>query len=344
MNNEKFYQKTDELVKKVISEMKDGKRSTGIEFSDDIQNGKTTIKEMIGTSDGAEEFVQKVTYSAYQGREGEPLLYQPIYQTKIDSNFPETLIENEFGPVNVVFLEKLEGGEVKFGELGAGQKKTISFVTWAAGVEYSEDIIEYNKTWDINDIAVEFGEKYNKLLNWLHLSPIIGGTYTTTGGGIPAQLAAQNLGTAQEIAFNTDVETTLRDAISVLPKGTIVLANSADQFLLEDAIFGSLYADLKTPTAVQRQIKPSNIIYYDGDAFSVGEEDYTYPGVTAGEIYLITPDKKNFVEYIKHDLRVEAGDGDLSRLIVTQVVGRARRAQLVSLGTKYGAVKVHITT
>jgi soluble cytochrome b562 len=334
-------------VMKRISEMKEDKTVKGIDFSDEVKEDRHGIEEMIGTSDGAAEFLQKVTYDSYQGREAINLLYSPIYTTKSDANFPQVLIENEFGPVSVVFLEKFEGGEVKFGTLEPGQKKIINFTTWAAGVEYDEDILEYNQTWKVTEIGTAFGESYNKLLNHLHLWPIINGSYTTTGGDIEDQRLAQNgdintPGIAQEIEFDTDIETTLRDAITVLPKGAIVLANPGDKFEIEDAIYGSLYADLKTPSAVRRQINPDNIIYYEGSSVVVGGKEYVYGGVTVGTLFLIAPDKKNFIEYIKHDLRVDSNDGDLSRLIISQVVGRARRAQLVVLGTKFGAVKVNI--
>jgi len=314
-----------------------------LDWSNELRDGETTLREMIGTDDGAKEFVEKTTYAMYAGREAIPLLYKGLYYLRSDSSLPKTLTEMEMGPVSVVFLEKLEGGEVKFGTLEAGEEVTVNLKTFAAGIEYSEDIVEYNQFWRVDDIGAAFGESYNKLLNHMHLYPIIDGTYVTTGANVAAQKVAQEDDeTAQLIAFDTDIETTLRNAITVLPAGTIILANSADRFRLEDAIFGSLYSDDKTPTAVRRQISPSDIIYYDGEDVTVGGKEYEYGGATAGTIHLIAPDKKNFGEYVKHDLRVDSGDGDLSRLIVTQVVGRARRGLLVVVGGKKGAVEVAI--
>lgn len=334
-----------ELALKVISEMKAGQRTTGVDFTDEIKSGKQTIKEMIGTDDGAAEFVQKVTYDLYQGREAVPLLYKDLYSTLTDANFPKTMTAKEFGPVQVVFLEKYEGGEVKFGVLGPGVEKVVSFVTYAAGIEYDEDILEYNQTWRLSEIGIAFGEAYNKLLNHLHLSPIISASYVTTGGGLAAQKVAQkgdyvNGGTAQLIAWDTDLPTTLRNALQVFPKGTWLLINSADRYMIEDAIAASMYADT-TPSVVKQQLSPSRIIAYDGDEVEVGGKTYTYAGVTSGYAYLIYP-KKYFREYIKHDLRVDSDDGDLSRLILSQVVGRARRAVYTSVGNEYGAVKIDI--
>lgn len=345
---EQFAKEAEVLAKTVIAEMKSGKRTTGLEWSEDLGAGKTTLKEMIGTDDGAREFIEKTTFDVYQGRESVPLLYKGIYRTQTDANFPKTMTTEEFGPVEVVFLEKLEGEEVVFGTLGAGVEKVVRFVTYAAGIEYDEDILEWNQTWRVSEISVAFGESYNKLLNHIHLYPIVAGSYTTTGGGLAAQKTAQEGtysagGTAQLIAFDTDVATTLRNALSVLPRGTIILANTADAYKLEDAIAGAMLADA-SPSVVKRTLNAANIIFYDGDEVTVGEKTYTYTGVTAGYCYLIVPGGRNFREYIKHDLRVDSGDGDLSRLILSQVVGRARRAVLATLGTKYGAVKVDIAS
>lgn len=336
------------LALKIISEMKSGARENGLDFADEVKAGVHTIKEMIGTDDGAAEFVEKITYDLYQGREAVPLLYKSIYATLSDPNFPKVLDMNEFGPVEVVFVEKFEGGEVLFGALGPGVNKVVRFHTYAAGVEYDEDIVEYNQTWRVAQIGEAFGSAYNKLLNHMHLYPIINGSYTTTGGGLTAQKTAQEgdvetetAPVAQLVAFDTDASTTFRNALTVLPAGSIILANSADQFLIEDAIAGSMYADA-TPSVVKRRLSPSNVIYYDGTTITVGRKTYTYGGVTAGFCYLISGAKQNFKEFIKHDLRVDSRDGDLSRLILSQVVGRARRAVWAQLGGALGVVKVDL--
>lgn len=331
----------EKLAKQVISEMKTGKRKTGLEWAPDLSAGKVTLKEMIGTDDGAREFIEKTTFDLYSGREAVALLYGSIYRSQTDANFPKSMTLDEMGPVEVVFLEKFEGGEVKFGNLAAGTEKVVSFKTYAAGIEYDEDILEWNQTWRVSEINIAFGEAYNKLLNHLHLNPIIGGSYTTTDGSIAAQKEAQKDGTAQLVAFNTDVATTLRDALQVLPKGAIILANSSDQFKLEDAIAGAMLADT-SPSVVKRMLSMSNVIFYDGEEVTVGNKTYEYAGVTAGFIYLIVPGGRNFREYIKHDLRVDSGDGDLSRLVISQIVGRSRRAVAATLGTKYGAIKIDI--
>lgn len=349
MNLKQVAEQAAVAAQKRIAEMKaDGvkiSRSTPIaELNAEVLSGAVRLDEMIGTSDGSAEFLEKITYDLYQGREQVDLLYKPLYQERVDANFPKTLVAEEFGPVQVVFLQKFEGGEVKFGTLAPGTEKVVTFATYAAGVEYDEDILEYNQTWRVTEIGVAFGEAYNKLLNHLHLSPIIAGSYTTTGGGLAAQKAKQEAETspaAQLIAFATDVKTTLSNAIQVLPKGTYIIANSGDKIALENAILGDILSDSVTPGVVKRTLSPDRIIYYDGATVKVGGKTYTYTGVAAGFCYLVVP-QTQFVEYIKHDLRVDSGDGDLSRLIIAQVVGRARRAVFAALTGANGAVKVDI--
>jgi hypothetical protein len=328
------------LASSIIADIQAGKRQTGIEWGDSLREGKVTLKEMIGTDDGSSEFVEKVTYDLYQGREAVPLLYRDVYNTVSDPNFPQTMTAKEFGPVQVVFLQKYEGGEVKFGTIGPEVEKVVQIVTYAAGLEYDEDILEFNQTWRLSEIGEAFGEAYNKLLNHIHLYPIISGSYTTTGGGLAGQKAAQEAGTAQLVAWTTNLETTLRNALTVLPRGTKMLINSADRFVVEEAIAGSMYDDF-SPSLVKRKLSSADIIEYDGDEVEVGGKTYTYTGVSAGFMYLLVP-KRMFKEYVKHDLRVDSDDGDLSRLILSQVVGRARRGVFAALGSKYGAIKVDI--
>lgn len=327
-----------EVAETLVKEMADTGKMTPVEFSDDV-----VIKEMIGTDDGSREFIEKVTYDAFTGRENVPLLYKDIYTTVTDANFPKTFTVKEFGPIQTVFLKKLEGGEVKFGAMGSGPEKAVSFETWAAGIEYDEDIAEWNQTWRVSDIGVSFGESYNKLLNHLHLSPIISGTYVTTGGGLSAQKAKQEHATtaaAQLIAYDTSIVKTLTNALTVLPKGSIILHNSFDAFALQTALASDMLADL-TPGPAKKALSNAKFIAYDGETVDVGGQTYTYDGVAQGFIYLLVP-KTNFKEYIKHDLRVDSADGDLSRLILAQVVGRARRAQLAGLSGAFGAVKIDI--
>lgn len=326
---------------RIIGEMKAGSRADGILWSDEVAAGTATIQEMIGTGDGTQSFLEKTTYDAYQGREATPLLYKEIYTTREDATFPKLMTAREYGPVQVVFVEKFEGGEVKFGELAPGTEKVVRFHTYAAGLEWSEDMVEYNEFWSLTDASVAFGENYNKLLNHMHLSPIITGTYATTGSTADSQKTAQKDGTAQLIAWSTNFVTTMERAMAVLPAGSIILHNSSDQIYFDRQVATDLLDTIGTPGPVKSKWSTYKFIAYDGEEVIVGDRTYVYGGVPAGYIFIITP-KKNFVEYIKHDLRIDSGNADISRLIVDQMVGRARRAVFAAVGGKTGAIKVDI--
>jgi hypothetical protein len=342
MNIRELSAKAQGEVLSIVGEMKAGKRDHGIEWGDDVQNGKVAIQEMIGTGDGAQDFLEKTTYDAYQGREAVELLYKDIYSTREDATFPKVMTAKEYGPIQVVFVEKFEGGEVKFGELGPGVEKVVRFHTYAAGLEWSEDMVEYNEFWSLTDASISFGENYNKLLNHLHLSPIITASYATTGGGTQAQADAQKDGTAQLVAFDTDIPTTLETAFTVMPRGSILLHNDIDAIYLERQIAADILDD-GTPGPIKRRFGTLKLLTYAGEEVQVGDRTYTYGGVPAGFAFLITP-KKNFVEYIKHDLRLDSGNADVSRLIVDQMVGRARRAVFAAVGGKDGAIKIDLRT
>ncbi len=326
-----------EVQKELVAEMakNDGKVPV-IEFADKVE-----IREMLGTDSGPREFIEKVTYTAYQGREAVPLVYTGIYRKVTDSNLPKSLTEEQFGPLQAVFLKHWEGGEVKFGALGAGESKTVSITTWATGLEYNEDIVEFNETWRVSEIAVAFGEAYNKLLNHLHLGPILTASYDATAESVALKKVKQEAGTAVEVDFNTSIADTLRDALQILPAGSYVIHNSADTHAINEAIAGDMHSD-NSPTQVKSTFGGATYLAYDGDSVTVGSKTYDYAGVSAGELFFLVP-KRQFVEYEKHGLRIDSDDGDLSRLVLAQVIGRTRRGVLATIGGKQGVVKVNLT-
>lgn len=302
------------------------------------------IQEMITTADGGSAFVQKVTYEVYDARDAVPLVYTDFYQVINDRNLPKLLEINKLGPSQVIFLEKMEGGEVRFGVQKPGTKATVKIITYAAGFEVTEDMIEYNQLFDITDLAREMGEVYNYLLNHIHMSPIITGTYTTTAGGLVAQKKAQIKGTAQLIAFSTDLKTTLRNALTMLPFGTNwkAVINSVDLTSTLDTIGTYVNAD-QSASVVKRTFTADKFVAYDGVDIEVGDKTYTYAGVTAGDLYLVSTAKRNYKSYVKHDLIIDAGNADLSRLIEEQQVGRARIGVAAQNGGRYGTVKVKLS-
>jgi hypothetical protein len=300
------------------------------------------VAEMIGTGDVPTEFLETVQYNLEEGREQVPLIYKPIYDTTSQRDLPEVVVRKSPGSASVVFLRKYSGGEVVFGDLEAGEESLVRIYTWAAGLEFDEDFVEYNKLYDISRLARVFGTNYNKLLNHLHLAPFTtSAAFVTTGSSATSQKAAQVAGTPQLIPAQATLADTFRRALEVLPQGTIVLHNSADTYAIEDAIAGDYLSDDRTPSSTKRRLDAANFIVYDGTTIVVGGKTYTYAGVAPGEAYLIVP-KQNYEELEKHDLITDTREGSFTRLILSQTIGRTRRGVFAAHGGDTGAVKIDL--
>jgi len=280
---------------------------------------KKPVKEMITTSQGSMDLLEKVRIDVDFGLADTPLLYQPLYEF-IPGPFPGGVVQLNENTLqaNVVFLEKFEGGEVVFGTLAKGVPATVAIQTYAAGFEWTEDMIEFDKTWEITLNNRAFGRAYNFLLNHLHLSPILAFSYAAAN-----QTAASAVGaTLQEKTLNT-----FRDAyvtaVQATPQRTpsVILANEANRFQIEDALLTPVRDALGNPLP---RVPVDTIIYYNGETVTNGVKSYVYPGVTAGKCYFIMP-KMKLKELVHHDLRIDLGPADISRLIEGQQVGRARR-------------------
>src|SRR4029078_8989766 len=123
---------------------------------------KRPVGEMITTSQGLMDLVEKVRIDVGFGPGDVPLLYNPIYET-VNGPFPGRAVqvgENTL-QADVVFLEKFEGGEVEFGTLQRCVPATIPLQTYAAGFEWTEDMEEWDMTWDFELVNRAFGRAYN---------------------------------------------------------------------------------------------------------------------------------------------------------------------------------------
>src|SRR5262245_39536297 len=107
-----------------------------------------SISEMITTSQGAMDLLEKVRIDIDVGLAEVPLLYQPLYE-RINGPFPGGSVQiggDVVFDANVVFLEKFEAGEIIFGSLAkAGVPSFVPISTYAAGFEWTEDMIEYDR-------------------------------------------------------------------------------------------------------------------------------------------------------------------------------------------------------
>jgi hypothetical protein len=280
---------------------------------------KKPVSEMITTSQGSMDLLEKVRIDVEFGLADVPLVYQPVYDT-IAGPFPGGVVQLNENTLEgrVVFLQHFEGGEIIFGTLAKGVPVNIAIATYAAAFEWTEDMIEFDKTWDITLNNRAFGRAYNYLLNHLHLSPILSYTYTAQN-----QTAANATGaTLQEKTLLT-FQAAYKSAVLATPQRTpsVLVANEGNRFQIEDALLTPVRDTQGNPLP---RVPLDTIIYYNGATVNNGVKNYVYPGVTAGKCYFIFP-KQRFKELVHHDLRIDIGPPDISRLIEGQQVGRARR-------------------
>lgn len=285
------------------------------------------VSEMITTSDGAMDLLDKVRIDIDVGLAEVPVLYTPLYE-RVNGPFPGGTVQiggDVVFDANVVFLEKFEAGEIVFGTLAkAGVPSFVPISTYAAGFEWTEDMIEYDRSYEISMNSRAFGRAYNYLLNHLYLSPILAYTYAA-GNKTAAVTGNGSLQANTLIGF----QQAYRSAATAIPQRvpSWILANEADRFQIEDALLTPVIDANGNPL---RRVPVEGIIYYNGATVTNGIKSFVYPGVTAGKCYFIMP-RMRLKELVHHDLRIDIGPADISRLIEGQQVARARRGAYLDL-------------
>jgi hypothetical protein len=294
------------------------------------------VSEMITTSTGAMDLLEKVRIDIQVGLAEIPLLYQPLYE-RVNGPFPGGSVQingDVLFDANVVFFQKFEAGEIVFGTLArTGAPTFVPINTYAAGFEWTEDMLEFDRSYEIGMNARAFGRSNNYLLNHMHLSPIIAYSYTA-----PNQTAAASgQGGLQANALVTFQNAYRKGALAAIQRiPTWVLANESDRFLIEDALLTPVLDGNGNPL---RRVPIEGIIYYNGANVTNGVKSYTYPGVTAGKCYFIAP-RIRMKELLHHDLRVDIGPADISRLIEGQQVARMRRGLYLDIANSVEEVTI----
>jgi len=285
------------------------------------------LGEMITTPDGLNQIVQNTVINLELGREAVPLLYGPIYRRVEDANFTEYVDIWPFIGAQVVFLQHMELEEVKFGTRKIGAKDTVPIITYAAGFEWTEDMVLYDKTWERAELDRALGEAYNALLNHLHLNPILSYTYAAKN-----KTAADTTGTTLLEKMRNTIKAGLVHAAQDKNTDTraprrpnILLAHSSRRWDIEECLQRFQVGGTIYPAIGQID----TLIFYDGWTITVGEKTYEYAGCPTDKAYLIEG-QKYYRELVKHDLRVDAAGADLTRLVEQQIVARARRGVVAS--------------
>jgi hypothetical protein len=290
-----------------------------------IMNEPEITKELITTT-GANALAERMVFAIETGRESLPRIYESIYDIRDNPNAPSVVKFTGAVKGNVVFLKRAEGEEVKFGTAKADDKGLVEMVTYSAGFAHTREMRIYtdNNLFDATEYEQATGEANNALLNNIHLSPIVTQVYgadnkqaaVTTGGGTDA-----NTYLTLEAAIG------LSNELNQLPGDfTTILANPADRLRLERILAGGQVDGTSYPAISQ----VDTIVYYKGWKGAVGEKEYSYPGVTAGKIYLIRP-KRQFKSVIKEDMVIEMGSGDVSRGIDKEFVAHTTLAMYAAV-------------
>lgn len=287
--------------------------------------------ELMTTPAGLESVVRKSVVDIQIGRETVPLLYQPIYRRIENPDFTRHVDTTFFSQAQVVFLEKMEAEEVKFGTRTIGPLQTVPITAWAAGLQWTEEMRIFDPTWEIGEANRAIGEAYNALLNHLHFAPILSYAYqaknqtpASTVGATYLEKLRNTLRDGLQNANADRITTTRR-----VRQPSILLAHPKHRWDLEIALGRMVIGGTEYPALGNSPLGGGlqTMIFYDGYEAAVGDRTYTYPGVPADKVYLIDPGpgRNHFVELVKHDLLVDAGGADITRLVEDAIVARTYR-------------------
>lgn len=287
----------------------------------ELSGGAHPIYEFVGADTFGTEWNQRRAYEVAAGRDQEPILYAPIYNTINDPSLPENVTVYKLGPGGVILEEVFDGGEVKFASVTSSDQ-AVRIRHYGVGLEYSDDLVAYNQLWRAAIVERQAGIAYNALLNHVHLSPILSYSYAAAN-----QTAANTAGAT----LVEDYMLTLEDAIVAATNDTanprrgpyVLLCSTANLFTIEKALTRVPQQGVTLQSSAIDQIRA--VIAYNGWTGTRGGKSVTYSGVTTGKAYLIDIANRDedFQSYMKNDLMQYGMQEDVSRFM-TQIVWHTR--------------------
>lgn len=290
-----------------------------------VDNNGRRVFEFIGTSDFPNEWQNRMWFEIEAGFNEEPILYESIYRTTVDSNLPQIVPIGIMNAAGVVFHEHFEGGESKFINVSAGEA-SVPIRNWAAILEYSEELVIYNQTWRLSDIERAVGIAHNARLNDLHFSPIIDFPYTAAN-----QTPADTTGTTLNERIMNTLSNAIANATADGRRGRyVLLTSSANALALTNVLTPVPQLGFSAqPASVINSIE--SIIAYDGWTGISGLREVTFDGVPIGTAYLIDISKNQYARsLVKQPLARKIGNADISRFLEMQVRWNVRLGVYIS--------------
>ena len=275
------------------------------------------IYEFMGTDSFSSEWTNRQRFEVNAGRDEEPILYTPIYDTVSDASLPKNVTVYQMGPGGVVFEEVFEGGEVKFSTITSGQY-SIAIRHWATGLEYSKDLVIFNELWNIPIVERQMGIAHNALLNHLHFYPILNQTYGA-GNQTAGVTDGENVVEDFMLTVESAITNSRTDTTNPRRGPYILLVSSSNVFTVEKALTRVPQQGTERRASALDAIR--QVIVYDGWTGTRGRKATTYAGVTAGKGYLISQQYRgqDFQSYEKQGLQQGGTQEDVSRFL-TQTV------------------------
>lgn len=279
------------------------------------------LGEFVSTSNFGTEWVERQRYEVYAGRDMEPELWRAIYVETQDSSLPQVISVNRIGPGGFVFKEVAEGGEVKFVSIESSDF-TVRLVDYAAGLEYSKELVKYNQLWDVAIAERQGGIAHNALQNHIHFAPILGGSYSTSGGvGTRTETSASSIGSTLLEKYVSTFEDAVQQAKARNIRGPyVVVCGSLNYIKAAKSLMITIQDGNTAKSPVVGMIQ--SVIEYDGWTGTRNGEETTYAGVADNVGYLIgLSDRANdFRSYQNQGLEMMMGNPDVSRRIMAQTV------------------------
>lgn len=284
-------------------------------------NDPGVVAEFIGTADIQAQWFERQRYEVEAGRDEEPLLYPAVYSVVTDMNLPRAINIYSMGPAGVVLELVTEGGQVKYATINT-REKAVTLQHYAVGLEYTDDLFEFNELWRLANIERQFGIAANALFNHVHMDPILSATYTgssaTDGTALTTFLKTASMPEKYMRTLESAIATASSDKTNPRRGPYALLINSADQFTVE-RVLGRVPqqgfdAQSSARTAVQ------SAVVYDGWTGVRGSKETTYNGVGSGVAYLISLSHRaeDFQSFFKYPLRRIQMPGDPSRFIAAR--------------------------